>query len=585
GADRAPDDPLSRAVWLRGEVRRHAIAYFQHDDPEIPDADYDDLIRQLQDLELAHPELVDPSSPTASVGAGDAMAFALASPSHPATTDEPASTDDPVSSDPGYSTLFAPVQHAVAMMSLDNAFSFDELTSWVKRMDRILQAQVRFACELKIDGLAISLTYLNGRFTRAATRGNGSVGEDVTANVATVGAIPHRLSLNGSDVPAVMEVRGELYMPLAAFKDLNRRQAEAGQKLFANPRNSAAGSLRQKDPTITASRELAFWSYQLGELQGGPDLKSHSETLDFIRSAGLPVNPEIEVLDRIEDVFGLCRRWEEGRHNLGYEVDGAVVKVDDLAQRRQLGSTSRAPRWAIAYKFPPEERTTRLTGIMVSIGKTGKATPFAQLEPVFVGGSTVALATLHNQDQVNVKDVRPGDLVRVRKAGDVIPEVIGPVLSSRPADLSPWGFPEHCPVCGGPLQRLEGESDTYCINLDCPGRRVALIAHFASRSAMDIEGLGEQRVRLFAGLGLLRDISDIYALKPEDLTDLEGLGPLSVANLMAGIDASRSRPLANLLVGLTIRHLGDTGSSALAGAFGHLDAIAAASIEDLAGVE
>lgn len=544
----------ARAEWLRAEIERHARAYFVNDDPEIPDADYDSLVRELRRLEESHPDLAVDSSPTARVG-GEV------------------------------SKLFSPVAHRVAMMSLDNAFSLEELAAWVKRMDRVIDSKVRFACELKIDGLAISLTYERGRLVQAATRGNGSTGEDVTANVATVAAIPHRLSLPESEIPSIMEVRGELYMPLAAFRELNRRQAQAGLKLFANPRNSAAGSLRQKDAAVTASRELAFWSYQLGEMEGGPDLTSHSLTLDFIQRAGLPVNPEIQVLDDIDSVFDLCRSWEAARHDLAYEVDGVVVKIDDLAQRRELGSTSRAPRWAIAYKFPPEERTTRLTGIMVSIGKTGKATPFAQLEPVFVGGSTVGLATLHNQDQVILKDVRPGDVVRVRKAGDVIPEIIGPVLSQRGADLAPWVFPESCPVCSGPLERLEGESDTYCINLDCPGRRVALIAHFASRSAMDIEGLGEQRVRLFIAHGLLGDVGDIYGLSSEKLDGLEGFAQLSVANLLGAIEASKSRPLANLLVGLTIRHLGDTGSAVLAGAFGHLDAIAGASVEELASVE
>ena len=547
-------DPAGRIEELRRLIEHHNHRYHVLDDPEISDADYDALVRDLRDLEDAHPELAATTSPTQTVGAPP-------------------------------SPLFAPVRHRLAMMSLDNAFSFEELVAWGKRMERIISGEVTFACELKIDGVAISILYENGRYTRAATRGDSVTGEDVTANVATIGVIPERLDLDRRSCPAVLEVRGELYMPLSAFEELNRRQGEAGGRMFANPRNSAAGSLRQKDPKITASRELSFWAYQLGAREGGPRFGRHSESLDFLRQAGLPVNPEIRVLANLEEVFAFSGEWEEHRHDLDYEIDGTVVKVDELPQQQELGFTSRAPRWAIAYKFPPEERSTKLQDIMVSIGKSGKATPFARLEPVVVGGSTVGLATLHNEDQVAVKDVRPGDTVTVRKAGDVIPEVVGPVLSLRPKGLPPWRFPDACPACGRPLTRLDGESDTFCTNAECPAQRVQRIAHFASRAGMDIEGLGEQRVSLFVELGLLDDAGDIYAMTAEPLLELEGFGQQSVANLLGAIEESKRRPLDRLLVALSIRHLGDTGSVALARAFGHLDRIMAASSEELAAVD
>jgi DNA ligase (NAD+) len=543
-------DPAARAAQLRAEIEHHNVRYHQLDDPEISDAEYDALVRELAALEAEHPELVTAESPTQTVGA-------------------PA--------------LFAPVQHLQRMMSLENAVSFDELVAWGKRMERYISGDVDYVCELKIDGVAMSLLYEDGRYARAATRGDGSVGEDVTDNVATVADVPEHLTLQ--DPPKVLEVRGEVYMPLAAFEELNRRQGEAGLRLFANPRNSGAGSLRQKDPKITASRDLHFFSYQLGATEGAPSFKKHSETLEYLRAAGIPVNPEIRTFDKLEEVFEHCRHWQEHRHDLDYEIDGVVVKVDDLDQRAELGSTSKAPRWAIAYKFPPEERTTQLKDIMVSIGRTGQATPFAMLEPVFVGGSTVGLATLHNEDQVKVKDVRPGDMVIVRKAGDVIPEVVGPVLSLRPKDLPEWEFPKVCPGCGGPLVRLEGESATFCVNIDCPDQRWARIAHFTSRGAMDIEGLGERSVNVFIKEGLLDDIGDVYSLDYDRIRSLDGFGEISVTNLQRAVEASKQRPLANLLFGLGIKHLGYTGSQVLARAFGHLDRIEVATEDDINAVD
>jgi DNA ligase (NAD+) len=546
-------DAVARVEELRGLIAHHNQRYYEFDDPEVSDAEYDALLLELRALEEAHPDLVVPDSPTQRV-----QGWA--------------------------SATFSPVVHRVPMMSLDNAFDADELAAWGTRVTRGLGgAAAQFVCELKIDGLAINIRYERGRLVQAATRGDGQVGEDVSANVATIAVVPKRLA---AGAPEVLEVRGEVYMPVAAFEELNRRQEEAGQRLFVNPRNSAAGSLRQKDPSITASRELAFWAYQPGEVVGGPALTTHHRTLEYLAELGLPVNPEIETLGSLDEVTAYCARWQEHRHDLGYEIDGVVIKVDDLAQREILGSTSKAPRWAIAYKFPPEERTTLLNDIMVSIGRTGRATPFAVLQPVFVGGSTVGLATLHNEDQVRAKDVRPGDTVIVRKAGDVIPEVVGPVLSLRPEGTDPWVFPTICPCpLRSTLVRIPGEADTRCVEAACPFQRDQRIIHFASRGAMDIEGLGERTVMLLSELGLVKDAADIYRLKAEDLLGHEGWGAVSVGNLLAAIEASKKRPLPRLLTALGIKHLGPAASEALARAFGTLDAVMAASEADLATTE
>jgi DNA ligase (NAD+) len=558
-------DPVGRVEWLREEIRRHNRAYYELDAPIISDADYDLLVRELQALEAAHPDLITPDSPTQTVGAAP-------------------------------SGRFAPVRHRIPMMSLDNAMDEAELRAWGDRTARRLaelgfDGTVRYVCELKIDGLAVSLRFERGRFVQAATRGDGRVGEDVTANVATIASVPDRLD----GAPEVLEVRGEVYMPLAAFEALRRRtereNAEAvaaGRRpkpIPANPRNAGAGSLRQKDPSVTAGRGLDLWCYQLGEVVGTDPPPTHSAALEWIARLGLPVNPETRCFDSLDEVYAFCAHWVAHRHDLPYEIDGVVVKVDDLAVQAALGSTAKAPRWAIAYKLPPEERTTLLRDIRVSIGRTGKATPFAVLEPVVVGGSTVGLATLHNEDQVRAKDVRPGDTVIVRKAGDVIPEVVGPVLELRPEGLPEWHFPTECPSCGGPLVRPEGEAQHLCVNPECPQKRLAAIAHFASRGAMDIEGLGEQQVALFLELGLLHDVSDIYRLDLDRIRELRGHGETSVENLRRAIEASKRRPLANLLFGLNIVHLGQAGAELLASAFGSLEAIMDATVEDLAAVD
>jgi DNA ligase (NAD+) len=480
------------------------------------------------------------------------------------------------------------------MMSLDNAFSIEELRAWAERATRLAPPAFGgiadgFVCEPKIDGLALSIRYEKGTFVHAATRGDGRVGEDVSANVRTIATVPDTLTLPEGEFPDVLEVRGEAYLAISAFEALNRRQAEAGLPLFANPRNSAAGSLRQKDSSVTARRPLSFFAYQLGLIEGSPlddgGFTTHSGTLSFLRRAGFCVNPEIAIAPDVDEVYAFCRHWEEHRHDLDYEIDGVVVKIDNLAIQQAIGATSHAPRWAIAYKFPPEERTTRLEAIEVSIGRTGRATPFAVMTPVVVAGSTVALASLHNEDQVAAKDVREGDTVIVRKAGDVIPEVVGPVLSLRPPNAVPWVFPRRCPSCSEPLVRLPGEADTYCVNAECKAQRIQRISHFASRSAMDIEGLGESRVAEFVRAGLLVDVADVYRLDQSALVELERIGEISADNLVRAIEASRSRGMHRLLVGLSIAHVGPTVALALTRALPDVDALIAATPERLSAID
>ena len=545
-----PEDIQEQVRRLRDQVAHHDRRYHELDDPEISDFEYDQLVRELRALEAQFPALAMDGSPTGRVGGG-------------------------------ISALFTPVRHAVPMMSLDNSFSAAELEAWGARTQRHIGHDVAYCCELKIDGLAMSLRYESGRLVQAATRGDGRVGEDVTANVVTIESVPKRIP----GAPEVLEVRGEVFLPLSVFERLKPAQLDAGQRPFANPRNAGAGSLRQKDPTVTAARGLSFWAYQLGQVEGDPAFSTHSQTLDWLRDLGVPVNPHTETVSSLDEVFAYTQRWLEHRHDLDYEIDGVVVKVDSLAQRRELGSTSHAPRWAIAFKYPPEERTTLLRRIVVSIGRTGRATPFAMLEPVFVGGSTVGTATLHNEDQVRAKDVREGDTVIVRKAGDVIPEVVAPVLALRPEGTRPWSFPPDCPVCGTRLVRAEGEADHRCPNELCPARVAGWIQHFASRGAMDIEGLGEKRVQELIQLGLVTDPGDLYSIDWDRLRDVAGWGEVSIANLQAGIEASKQRPLANLLTGLNIRHLGSTMAATLAAATGHLDRIMAAPEAELASIE
>lgn len=547
GEDRDLAAAKLRVEELRNEINYHAYRYYVLDEPEISDAEYDELVRELRELEERYPELVTPDSPTQRVGVAPA-------------------------------DLFAPVEHRAPMLSLDNAFSPAELKAWATRVERALAGPVSYACELKIDGVAVALTYERGRLVRGATRGDGRVGEDITPNVRTVRTVPPRLLVE--DPPAVLEVRGEIYLPLRAFEELNEELTAAGARPFANPRNAAAGSLRQKDPKVTAARPLALWVHSFGYAEG-IGFASHSGFLDWCREAGLPVPPTSEVRPDLDGVLAYIGHWQEHRHDVDYEIDGVVVKVDRIDQQRELGATSHAPRWAIAYKFPPEERTTLLRRIDVHTGRTGKVTPFAVLEPVVVGGVTVTYATLHNEDEVRRKDVREGDTVIVRRAGDVIPEIVGPVLSKRPKGAKPWRFPRTCPSCGTGLVRPEGEADWRCPNSACPSRNVEWLFSFASRGAMDIEGLGYMTVVQLLERGLVKDPGDVYALTAEDLAELEGFAEKSISNLLTSIERSKDRPLWRLLVALNIRHVGEHVAQLLARAFGSIDALAAASVEEI----
>ncbi len=546
-------DPAILIVDLIADIRYHDHRYYVLDDPELPDADYDDLRRRLLALEEAHPDLVTADSPSRRVGAPP-------------------------------SDLFAPVTHRERLFSLDNAESPAEVAEWLARAERHLDRLVgSLVCELKIDGVAVSLTYEHGVLTRAATRGDGETGEDITANVRTIASVPLRLL---GDPPAYMEVRGEVYLPLDEFDRLNARQAEAGDRLYANARNAAAGSVRQKDPAVTASRNLAVWIYQVGYLEGGPSLATHFETMEWLRGLGLRVHPGTETVTDVADVTGYVERVKAARNDLPYQTDGVVIKVNGLAEQAELGSTARAPRWAIAYKFPAEERVTRLRGIEINIGRTGAATPFAVLEPVFVGGANVERATLHNEDEVHRKDVRVGDQVVVRRAGDVIPEVVGPIPSRRTGEEKKWSMPSNCPFCEAPIVRPDDEKVARCSGgLACPSRLREWLFHFAGRGGMDIEGLGYKTVDLLLSEGLISGPADIFFLEPDALLGFEGWGEISVNNLMDAIEAARDRPIGRLLVSLGIRHVGGTVARLLAREFGSIEALRKADQGTLAAIE
>ena len=541
-----------RVEELREQINHHSYRYHVLDDPEVSDFDYDQLVNELIALEDEFPELITPDSPTQRVGA---------------------TPED----------LFAPVKHRVRMLSLDNVFSQEELAAWGRRVERSIGTGARYVCELKIDGVACALTYEKGAYVTGATRGDGETGEDITANIRTVRAVPQRLRLKKA--PPVLEVRGELYLPVKAFEKLNEELLSNEQRPFANPRNAAAGSLRQKDPKVTASRPLRLWCHGLGVAEG-MRFRSHSESLEWVKEAGLPVDPHVKVVDTLEEVHEFATHWQEHRHDLDYEIDGAVVKVDQIPYQEELGATSHAPRWAIAYKFPPEERTTLLENIFVHTGRTGVVTPFAQLEPVFVGGVTVRTATLHNEDEIKRKDVRPKDTVIVRRAGDVIPEVVGPVPSKRPKNARPWRFPKKCPSCGTPLVRPEGEAAWRCPNKrGCPSQGIEWLFAFASRGAMDIEHLGYKTGMLLMDKGWVEDPADVYFITRDQLASLPGFKDKSIENLMSSIEESKNRPLWRLLVALNIRHVGSTVARVIAEAFPSIDGLMTATEEDIAGVE
>jgi len=542
----------TRVGELREAISYHSYRYHALDDPEIADAEYDALSNELIEIEAAHPDLVTPDSPTQRIGAPP-------------------------------SDQFAPVPHPTPMMSLDNCFSLEELKAWGQRAERLISKVDAYMTELKMDGIAVNLVYQDGVFTRGATRGDGRTGEDITANLKTINAVP--LRLRGDDVPDVVEVRGEVYMRTDDFDNLNERLGNAGLKTFSNPRNAAAGSLRQKDPSITAERKLSLVCHGVGYVKGRR-FKSHSEALAFVRELGLRTNSENKVVNDLDDVFERCTYWQEHRHDVVYEIDGVVVKVDSIAQQEELGFTSKAPRWAIAYKFPPEERTTILNAIFASVGRSGVVTPFASLETVFVGGVNITTATLHNEDEVARKDVRPKDTVVVRRAGDVIPEVVGPVLSKRPKGARRWKMPKKCPSCGAELVRNEGESATRCLNIyECPAQQRERVFHFASRGGMDIEGLGYKTIIMLLDKGWVTDVSDIYFLTPELFEGLEGWKSKSIDNLMKSIDESRTRPLASFLSALGIPHVGFSAAEVLAEEVGSLDKLESMTEEDFEAVE
>lgn len=541
--------PRERVEQLRQEIRRHEELYYVHATPAIADAEFDALMRELMALETEHPDLLTPDSPTQRVGGRVEEGFAT-------------------------------VEHVEPMLSLDNAYSEDELRAFDERVRKGLDVEgaVAYVAELKVDGLSIALTYEDGRLLRGATRGDGARGEDVTHNVRTIKVIP--LRLEGAP-DARFEVRGEVYLPRPAFERHNREREEAGEPMFANPRNAAAGAMRNIDPGLVARRGLSAWMYHVV----APGLRNrwttHGDLLTSLAEWGLPVEPHWKRCHGFDELQAYCATWREKRNDLPFETDGVVIKVDRLSLREQLGKTSKFPRWAIAFKFPAQQATTTLHAIRVNIGRTGAATPYAVLEPVFVGGSTISMATLHNPEDLGRKDIRERDIVIVEKAGDVIPRVVGPVLSQRPDDSVPWEMPSTCPVCGSQLHKPPDEVVWRCENSSCPAKLKRSIGHFASRGAMNIEGLGESLIDQLVEKGHVRDVADLYTLTEETLVALERMGKKSAANLLQEIDKSRQNPIWRLLNGLGIRHVGERGAQVLAKAFGSIEALRSAALEAL----
>jgi DNA ligase (NAD+) len=563
-ADEAPDADLRRR-WqeLADEVREHQFRYYVRDAPIITDAEFDKLLRELQGLEDKHPELRTPDSPTQLVGGA------------------------------GFATEFAPAEHLERMLSLDNVFAADELAAWAARVRNEIGHDPKYLCELKIDGVALSLVYRDGKLTRAATRGDGRAGEDVTMNARTLDDIPERLTkAKGYPIPRVLEVRGEVFFRIADFEDLNAGLVAEGKAPFANPRNSAAGSLRQKNPAITAKRKLRMICHGLGRTEGFRPSSLH-DAYTALRAWGLPVSEHTVLADGIDAVGERIAYWGEHRHDVEHEIDGLVIKVDDVALQRRLGSTSRAPRWAVAYKYPPEEAQTKLLDIRVNVGRTGRVTPFAYMEPIKVAGSTVGLATLHNASEVKRKGVLIGDTVMIRKAGDVIPEVLGPVVDLRDGSEREFEMPTHCPECGTPLApEKEADVDIRCPNArSCPAQLRERVFHLAGRGALDIEGLGYEAAIALLKSQVIADEGDLFMIGSEDLlrTDLfktkDGNLSANGARLLVNLHEAKARPLWRVLVALSIRHVGPTAARALATEFGSLDAIITASEEQLAAAE
>lgn len=546
-----PEEVRRRAEALRAEIRRHDYLYHVLDRPEITDAEYDELFQELVALERAYPELVTPDSPTQRAGAPPAEEF-------------------------------RPVPHAIPMLSLQNCFSLAEFREWDDRVRRAV-GDPEYVCEPKLDGLSVELVYVDGAFTLGSTRGDGRVGEDVTANLRTIRQLPLRLFPLEGRVPRLLEVRGEVYMENAAFRKLNEERARRGEPEFANPRNAAAGSLRQLDPAVTASRPLKVFLYHVGRVEG-LELRTQVELLTTLPKLGLPVNPRWKVCRTVDEVEGFYGELLRERERLPYATDGMVVKVNDFRSREVLGEIARAPRWAIAYKFPAEEAVTRVREIAVQVGRTGTLTPVAILEPVEVSGVTVSRATLHNEDEVRRKDVRAGDWVVVRRAGEVIPEVVRPLPERRGGDEVPFRMPTRCPACGGPVVRPPGEAAHRCENISCPARIKESIRHYASRRGADIEGLGEKLVDTLVERGLVRRISDLYRLRKEDLVPLPRMGEKSAENLLRAIEGSKGLPLPRLLYALGIPHVGERAAELLAEHFGSLEGLAGAGEEELRGI-
>ncbi len=542
------------AERLRAVIRRHDRKYYAENRPEISDPEYDRLYRALKDLEAKFPGLVTPDSPTQRIAEKPLEGFAV-------------------------------VRHRLPMMSLDNTYSPDELREFDARARKFLSGEgVRYVAELKFDGVSVSLTYEEGRLVRGATRGDGERGDDITANLRTIRAIPLELEKpKAGPLPRLMELRGEVYMPRASFERLNREKEKAGEPLFANPRNGTAGTLKQLDPRIVAQRDLSIFCYGVGAVEGG-SFSTHHEVLEFLRGAGLPVNPHFKRCAGIEEAIACCAEWEAKRKGLGYETDGMVLKVDDLAQQRRLGVTAKSPRYMIAYKFPAERAITRLERIEVQVGRTGTLTPVAHLEPVLLAGTTVSRASLHNEDEIRRKDVRAGDWVRIEKAGEIIPQVVEAVKERRTGKERVFRMPARCPACGAKVSRDEEEVAVRCGSLRCPAQLRERLIHFAQRTAMDIEGLGDALAEQMVKEGLVKDAGDLYRLTGEQLTELERMGKKSAENLLRGIEESKGRGLARLLFGLGIRHVGSASAESLARHFGSLARIAEAGEGELTAV-
>jgi DNA ligase (NAD+) len=537
---------------LRSLIDQYSYEYFVLDDPSVSDAEFDALVRELRQIEEENPELITPDSPTQRVG--------------------------------GFATSeFGEIKHPRPMLSLSNVYNEDELKAWAARAERSAgRNDIVYVSEPKTDGLAVSITYVDGVLDRAATRGNGFVGDDITPNVRAIRAIPVKLRQPKSfAMPQTIEIRGEIYMRRSDFAKLNERLGESGGKLFMNPRNAAAGSVRQKNSQITAERSLRMFAYQIGYVLGAPLPATHFETLQLMQELGFATSLDAQRHDSIEEVWQRCEYWQDRRESLDFEIDGMVIKVDDLALQDEIGYVAREPKWATAYKFPAIQGTTKLLNIQINIGRTGTLNPLAILEPINIGGVTVQRATLHNEDEIARKDIRIGDTVVVQRAGDVIPQIVKVVDTARTGDEQPWVMPETCPVCGTPVHREPGKAMRYCTNAACPAQLKERIHHFISRSAMDINGFGSKLADRFVELGWIRDVSDIYALDQEQIANLDGLGETSASRILAAIEGSKEQPLWRLIHGLGIVHIGERAAQLIADRFGSLDAMMNATVEDV----